>query len=29
MRIVSRHSGWSREGFTGESRQYVSIWEKV
>jgi SAM-dependent methyltransferase len=29
MRIVSRHSGWGRETFTGESRQHVSVWEKI
>jgi SAM-dependent methyltransferase len=28
MRLRERWGGWSREAFTGESRQHVSIWEK-
>jgi SAM-dependent methyltransferase len=29
MRIVTRHAGWDREPFTGESREHVSVWEKL
>jgi 2-polyprenyl-3-methyl-5-hydroxy-6-metoxy-1,4-benzoquinol methylase len=29
MRIVSRHAGWDREPFIGESREHVSVWEKL
>jgi SAM-dependent methyltransferase len=29
MRIVSRHAGWCREPFTGESQEHVSVWEKL
>ena len=28
MRLRDRWSGWSREPFTSESRQHVSVWEK-
>ncbi|CAL9289431.1 class I SAM-dependent methyltransferase [Streptomyces sp. SudanB182_2057] len=29
MRLRARWDGWSREPFTGESRQHVSVWEKA
>jgi SAM-dependent methyltransferase len=29
MRLRERWQGWRREPFTGESRQHVSIWEKL
>jgi SAM-dependent methyltransferase len=29
MRLRERWDGWSKEPFTGESRQHVSVWEKV
>ncbi|MGI5455739.1 class I SAM-dependent methyltransferase [Streptomyces sp. CA-249302] len=29
MRLRERWDGWTREPFTGESRQHVSVWEKV
>jgi SAM-dependent methyltransferase len=29
LRLRERWAGWRREPFTGESRQHVSIWEKV
>jgi SAM-dependent methyltransferase len=29
LRLRERWAGWSREPFTSESRQHVSIWEKV
>ncbi|MEU6143127.1 class I SAM-dependent methyltransferase [Streptomyces sp. NPDC047081] len=29
MRLRERWDGWSREPFTGESKQHVSVWEKV
>ena len=29
MRLRDRWAGWAREPFTGESRQHVSIWEKL
>lgn len=29
MRLRGRWSGWKREPFTSDSRQHVSIWEKV
>jgi SAM-dependent methyltransferase len=28
LRLRERWGGWTREAFTGESRQHVSIWEK-
>jgi hypothetical protein len=28
LRLRDRWDGWTREPFTGESRQHVSIWEK-
>jgi hypothetical protein len=28
MRLRDRWAGWTREPFTGESRQHVSVWEK-
>jgi hypothetical protein len=28
MRLSERWDGWTREPFTSESRQHVSIWEK-
>jgi hypothetical protein len=28
MRLRDRWAGWTREPFTGESRQHVSAWEK-
>jgi hypothetical protein len=28
MRLRGRWSGWTREPFTGDSRQHVSVWEK-
>jgi SAM-dependent methyltransferase len=29
MRLVERWSGWRHEPFTSESRQHVSVWERV
>ena len=29
LRLRERWAGWAREPFTGESRQHVSIWEKL
>ena len=29
MRLRNRWAGWAREPFTGESRQHVSVWEKI
>ncbi|MFF9580863.1 class I SAM-dependent DNA methyltransferase [Streptomyces achromogenes] len=29
MRLRARWDGWTREPFTGESRQHVSVWEKA
>ncbi|WP_097253954.1 class I SAM-dependent methyltransferase [Streptomyces sp. Ag109_G2-15] len=29
LRLRERWDGWSREAFTGESRQHVSVWEKT
>jgi hypothetical protein len=29
MRLRDRWEGWNRQPFTGESRQHVSVWEKV
>jgi hypothetical protein len=28
MRLRDRWEGWTREPFTSESRQHVSVWEK-
>jgi hypothetical protein len=28
MRLRDRWDGWTREPFTSESRQHVSVWEK-
>ena len=28
LRLCERWDGWSREPFTSESRQHVSIWQK-
>jgi hypothetical protein len=28
MRLRERWSGWTREPFTNESRQHVSVWER-
>jgi hypothetical protein len=28
MHLRDRWGGWTREPFTGESRQHVSVWEK-
>jgi hypothetical protein len=29
MRLRDRWEDWNRQPFTGESRQHVSVWEKV
>jgi hypothetical protein len=29
LRLRERWDGWTKEPFTGESRQHVSIWEKA
>jgi hypothetical protein len=29
LRLRERWAGWQREPFTSESRQHVSIWEKL
>ena len=29
MRLRERWSGWRREPFTSESRQHISVWEKL
>ncbi|MFD5795344.1 class I SAM-dependent DNA methyltransferase [Streptomyces diastatochromogenes] len=29
LRLRERWAGWTREAFTGESRQHVSVWEKT
>ncbi|MGW4325147.1 hypothetical protein ACWEKR_04570 [Nocardia sp. NPDC004573] len=29
LRLRERWDGWAREPFTGESRGYVSVWQKI